>query len=243
MNEAKLVAHRGFAAAYPENSILAFRSAIECGCQFLELDVQITRDAKAIVIHDTDLQRTGDKDVSVFDSTWMELKDCSVGEPKRFGKKFENEKLPSLSNFVDLLRDNPDVHAFVEIKEECLQQFGIPLVLKCVCETIKPVEKQCSIISFDADVLFAAKKNSQLPLGYVLHKYDEQHLATLKELAPDIAICNYKKIPDEDGSLFLGNWDWFLYEIVDPAIARKWSNRGVRYIETMEIGPMINALG
>ena len=91
--------------------------------------------------------------------------------------------------------------------------------------------------------MFAAKERSNIPVGYVLHKFDEVHLETLQKLAPDIAICNYKKIPDEDDALYLGRWDWFMYEIIDPDLARKWAKRGVVYIETMEIGPMIDAIG
>lgn len=242
MGKPALVAHRGFAGEYPENSLSAFQAAIDCGCQFLELDVQITKDHKAVVIHDTTLRRTGGSDKAIFTSSLFELQDEKIGEASRFGDKFQNERLPSLADFVSLLQANPSVHAFVEIKEECIEHFGVNAVLMIVCEAIEAVKKQCSLISFDASVLFEAKKNTDYRLGYVMHCYDDAHSVTAKALAPEILICNYKKIPDDDHSLWAGDWDWFLYEIIDPGIAKKWHDRGVTYIETMQIESMIKAL-
>lgn len=239
----KLVAHRGYADQFPENSMSAFQAAVDCGCLFLELDVQVSKDKRAVVIHDETLSRTGNCDLNVLENDWKTLAGRTIGESGRFGDKFKNEALPLLTDFAKLLAANPNVHAFVEIKEECVDKFGESLVLESVCEAISSVKSQCSIISFDAGVLFKAKEVTDLPIGYVLHKYDVNHLDTVNALLPDIVICNYKKIPDEDGSLWQGDWAWFLYEIVEPALAIKWAERGVEYIETMEIKSMLESIG
>jgi len=242
MNKPCLVAHRGYAAKYPENSMSAFIAAIECGCEYLELDVQLTRDLVPVIIHDTEFTRTGDTNYCVLDENWSSIKSCTVGESDRFGEKFENEKIPSLKDFVELLKINPQVSAFVEIKEECIEKFGEMTVLNAVIEVIEPVRKQCFIISFDANVLFKAKQTTQYPIGFVVHRYDDEHREIAQKLKPDILICNYQKIPDEQGALWDEPWQWFLYEVVDVEIAKKWIKRGVTYIETMEIGSLINAL-
>lgn len=54
----RYVVHRGGAAQWPENSLLAFRMAIELGARLLELDVHLTADGQAAVIHDPVLERT-----------------------------------------------------------------------------------------------------------------------------------------------------------------------------------------
>lgn len=242
MNGPALVAHRGFAGKYPENSLSSFDAAVRCGCLFLELDVQITQDHQAVVIHDTTLARTGINDKNIFTSNWDELSGENIGESQRFSDKFKNETLMSLSEFSLFLQKHPSVHTFVEIKEECIAHLGAKAALAIVCADIAPVKAQCTLISFDASVLFEAKKQTHYPIGYVMHKYDEAHFSTAQALSPDILICNYKKIPDEDGSLWAGDWDWFLYEIIDPSLAIKWHDRGVKYIETMQIESMIKEL-
>ena len=51
-------AHRGGALLWPENSLLAFRNAIELGADFIEFDVHLARDGEVVVIHDPTLERT-----------------------------------------------------------------------------------------------------------------------------------------------------------------------------------------
>jgi glycerophosphoryl diester phosphodiesterase len=53
----RVVAHRGFSGAYPENTLPAFRAADAIGAAYLELDVHLTRDGEVVVIHDDDLGR------------------------------------------------------------------------------------------------------------------------------------------------------------------------------------------
>ena len=53
-----LAAHRGGAALWPENSLLAFRNALALGADYLELDVHLSRDGEVMVIHDPTLDRT-----------------------------------------------------------------------------------------------------------------------------------------------------------------------------------------
>ena len=243
MQKPELVAHRGFSHQYPENSLSAFRAAIECGCRFLELDIQISKDKRAVVIHDTNTKRTGNSDVDVLENNWQVLKTENIGEPERFGDKFKNEKLFLLDNLVEILQENPTVHVFVEIKEESIDKLSTSTVLDIIAACIKPIKNQCSIISFDSAVLFEAKEKLTFPIGYVLYKYDQTRFDIAQKLSPDILICNYEKIPDKDGSLWQGPWDWFLYEVIEPEVAKKWAQRGVKYIETMQIGPMLKALG
>ena len=172
LHKPKLVAHRGFAAKYPENTLAGFEAAIALGCQYLELDIQICKDLQAVVIHDTNLQRTGGRNIEVLDSYWAEIQNETIGEAARFGDQYSSEKLPLLSDVVRLLQQNPTVHTFVEIKEESVARYGANTVLQTVCKAIEPVSQQCTLISFDADVLFEAKRTLTYPLGYVLHIKD-----------------------------------------------------------------------
>ena len=56
----KVMAHRGYSGAYPENTMLSFREAVKVGCDAIEMDVHETRDGRLVVIHDERLDRTTD---------------------------------------------------------------------------------------------------------------------------------------------------------------------------------------
>ena len=64
----KNFAHRGFSGKYPENTMLAFRKAIEAGADGIELDVQLTQDGHVVIIHDETVDRTtnGTGDVAAY---------------------------------------------------------------------------------------------------------------------------------------------------------------------------------
>ncbi len=238
------MAHRGYAARFPENSLSAFQAAVDCGCQYLELDVQLSKDKVPIVIHDDNLQRTGSQkqDLKLFEQPWKVLQKHCIGEPDRFGDTFAQEKLLSLVAFGEWLRQYPQVKAFVEIKEESINYFGNKLVADKVSDVLEPIRQQCILISFDAPFLLHVKKHLPYRIGYVLHEYNDASRQIAEQMQPEYLICNYKKIPDRDGVLWQGSWEWFLYEITDPGKACLWLERGASYIETMAIEPMITAL-
>lgn len=52
------IAHRGFRSRYPENTMLAFRKAIEAGCDGIEFDVHLSKDGEAVIIHDETVELT-----------------------------------------------------------------------------------------------------------------------------------------------------------------------------------------
>lgn len=75
-----LIAHRGGAALAPENTLLAFRRAIEWwGADVLELDVRATRDGEAIVFHDATLDRTTDGSGPVAEHSLAEIAGLDAG--------------------------------------------------------------------------------------------------------------------------------------------------------------------
>ena len=73
----KNFAHRGFSGKYPENTMLAFRKALECGADGIEMDVQLTKDGELVVIHDERVDRTTNGTGNVRDYTLEELQKLS----------------------------------------------------------------------------------------------------------------------------------------------------------------------
>ena len=68
------LAHRGFKGSYPENTMLAYRKAIEVGADGVEFDVHLTKDGELVIIHDENLIRTCGVDILVKDLSLAELK-------------------------------------------------------------------------------------------------------------------------------------------------------------------------
>jgi len=99
----RIFAHRGFSGSYPENTMLAFRKAMETGCDGIELDVQLTRDGELVVIHDETLDRTTDGKGKVRDHSLKELADFNAAN--RFSESFGFHPIPTLSEYFELARD------------------------------------------------------------------------------------------------------------------------------------------
>ena len=92
-----LAAHRGGAALWPENSLLAFRNAIALGADFIEFDVHLSKDGQLVVIHDPTLERTTTGAGPVKDRTVAELK--AVRLKDRTGA-VTGETVPTLDEVV-----------------------------------------------------------------------------------------------------------------------------------------------
>lgn len=94
-------AHRGASAYAPENTLEAFRMAVDCKADGIELDVQKTKDGKLVVIHDETLDRVSRASGLVKDFTYEKLKDINVNE--RF-PKLGTQYIPTLEEVYELIR-------------------------------------------------------------------------------------------------------------------------------------------
>jgi len=113
-----VIAHRGDSAHRPENTLAAIAGALELGATAVEIDVQLTRDGRVVVIHDPTLDRTTSGHGDVRELTLAEVRAVSAGYPSRFGGRWAGERVPTLAEALALLRDR--ARAMVEIKTESI---------------------------------------------------------------------------------------------------------------------------
>lgn len=106
------IAHRGAAALAPENTFAAFDKAIELGVDYIELDIQMSKDNKIIVMHDLTVDRTTNGNGYVRDLTLLQLRKLDAGS--WFGNEFKNNKIPTLEEV--LLKYNDQVLFIIDIK-------------------------------------------------------------------------------------------------------------------------------
>jgi len=97
-----LQAHRGAAGLAPENTLAAFRIAIELDADATELDLQATKDGVVVVIHDDTVDRTTDGRGRIGDLTLAEIKRLDAGA--KLSPAFRGERVPTLLQLIDLVK-------------------------------------------------------------------------------------------------------------------------------------------
>src|SRR5208282_5527378 len=107
------IAHRGASGYAPENTLAAFRRALAQGATFIETDLQLTRDAHFVAIHDETVDRTTNGHGSVHHLTLAEVRRLDAGS--WFASEFMSERVPTLEEILEFARKN-DVVFYLELK-------------------------------------------------------------------------------------------------------------------------------
>ncbi len=97
------VAHRGHSIAYPENTLEAYRKAIELGVEMIECDVNITSDGTLVMMHDPTLDRTTTGTGRVSAATWEEIQGLDAGG--KFKAEFAGVRVPSTEETLLLYKE------------------------------------------------------------------------------------------------------------------------------------------
>tara|TARA_Y100001936_G_scaffold5697_1_gene5082 strand:+ start:51 stop:1292 length:1242 start_codon:yes stop_codon:yes gene_type:complete len=113
-NEFGSIAHRGHSSQAPENTFAAFDLALSNNFKYIETDVQLTSDDIPVIIHDDTVDRTSNGKGSVKDLKLSEIKSLDFGS--WFDKKFKNEQIPTLSEF--LKKYTEQIHLVLELKSD-----------------------------------------------------------------------------------------------------------------------------
>src|SRR5690606_8719300 len=120
----KVIAHRGDWTA-PENTVRAVRSAIEKGVDFVEVDVQMTKDGVLVLHHDEHLQRVAGISKRVGDLTFEEISELDIGF--RFSETYAGERIPTLEQILQEV--DGQVKLLIELKPDA---FGRNMTEKIV---------------------------------------------------------------------------------------------------------------
>jgi len=178
-----LQAHRGVASEYPENTMAAFRAAVEQGYGYIELDPKYTADGKFVLLHDRTLKRTclapdgNEADAAIAELTLSEAREYDAG--LKFSEEFKGEKIPTVSEVLELVKGDggPTLkfdnvwESFGDMREPFLRELaasdGVKLGLTCA--TLEGLE-------------LAAKLVPQCELHYD-GTFDDEKLARIREIA------------------------------------------------------------
>ena len=145
-----VIAHRGFSGEAPENTLAAFRKALEIGADMIEFDVRFCKDGRLVVFHDDTLERTTNGKGRVADCTFDQLRQLDAGA--WFGPAFTGERIPSLKEVLDLGRGSI---LNIELKKGNQGRYSmLDMADQAVCEVSEAaMERQVLISSFDLSAL------------------------------------------------------------------------------------------
>ncbi|MDE2346749.1 MAG: hypothetical protein KGL13_09815 [Gammaproteobacteria bacterium] len=238
----RLVGHRGWPARYPENTVEGFAAAAQQGARWLECDIQLSSDCTPFVAHDESLARTAGINRSITEMSAAELSSITVGERRRFGGKYTEAKLPTLHALITWLETQPQVHLFAEIKRQSLRHFGRDTVVRQVLEVCQGLMQRCTIISFDHVCLGLARVHGAITIGWATEEYTSEALRVVQALKPDYLFTSDEMFADVHKSM-PGSWEWAVYETQDPRRALQLAEQGASFVETNDIGGMLQAPG
>jgi glycerophosphoryl diester phosphodiesterase len=235
-----IIAHRGASHDAPENSLSAFKLAIDQGADGFEADFYLTSDGKIACFHDKDTERIAGKKLLVAKTPLAELQALDVGSWK--GPRWKGERLPTMD---DVLAAVPrDKLVFLELKSS-VEIVG-PMKKVIEASTLDP--KQIVIISFHADAIAECKKQMPHIKALWLCRYEdkdkngrfepgvEEVAATLKRIHADG--FNSQAVPEHFNEAFikrlreLGCDEFSVWTVDDPKVADFYKRLGAWAITT-----------
>ncbi len=150
-----VVAHRGASDYAPENTMAAFRKAVELDADYIELDVQLSRDGRLVVMHDRTVNRTTDGSGPVRSLTFQELRALDAGS--WFGASYRGERIPSLEEVLDAFAGK--IGLIIELKQPAVSP---DIERKLAYALLKrqldwPADPGIIVQSFDAESLKEVK--------------------------------------------------------------------------------------
>ena len=107
-----VIAHRGSSATAPENTLAAFRLAVEQGTDFVELDVQESADGVVVVVHDSDLMKVGGASFKIWEADAERIRSVDIGS--HAGAQYSGERVPTLAEALEVCKGKSRV--IVELK-------------------------------------------------------------------------------------------------------------------------------
>ena len=126
------IAHRGYSGKFDENTMLAFKKAIEYGADGIETDVQLSKNGVPVIMHDETLDRTTDGTGFLKNYTFEELKKFktkSVGSAalrkKELKQNYNSEEIPSLKELLELVASSDLKVLNLELKNSILEYEGM----------------------------------------------------------------------------------------------------------------------
>jgi glycerophosphoryl diester phosphodiesterase len=175
----RVIGHRGAALCAPENTLAGFKAARALGAEWVEFDVQATRDDCPVLIHDARLDRTTNGNGLVADRTSAEIATLDAGS--WFGKEFRGEPVPTFDSALALL-DELGLGALIEVKA---RPGDGSRTMAAALRTLaaRKLRVPCELSSFDEEaVALAGKERADIPRALIVKEVPADWLVRVERL-------------------------------------------------------------
>lgn len=207
------VAHRGATGYAPENTIAAFDKGVEMKADYIEIDVQRSKDGELVIIHDNTVDRTTDGTGYVRDLTFEQIRSLDAGSWK--GEQFTGEKIPTFDEILD--RYHGKVGILIELKSpELYPGIEEQVAQKLIEQNLdKPQNEKIIIQSFNFESMKLTNSLlPKVPIGVLTSNRAHTTEQALKEFAtyadyfnPSYGIVS-KELVDQVHSLGMKIQSW-----------------------------------
>lgn len=143
-----IAGHRGWSAAYPENTLVGFRAALEKDIDAIHFDVNLTADKRLVVIHDDTVDRTTNGSGAVNSMTFSEIRTLDAGSHK--SSEFSGEKIPSLEEICELVLSHPYLLVVINIQNHTTET--VDLIIEMI--SLYGFLERCLFACSDAAILY-----------------------------------------------------------------------------------------
>ena len=239
----RLVAHRGYQAKYPENSLDGIEAALAAGIVNIECDVQFSRDGVAMLYHDLNLHRVSGLPGTILDFSCVELQKLPAGEPGRLGQQFSDVRIHPLSDLLPLVERYRQARFFIEIKSETLHQIGREAAVAQLRQLFAAHTDRIVMISFDIAVIRCARELDWPLCGLVLADPGQISHDTVLGIDPDyiyidqLLIGNHFRVEEH-----ASNAQWVAYEVADKNIGWQLLQHGFGLLESFDTPSLVEPI-
>ena len=172
---------------------------------------------------------------NIFQYSRQELLKLPAFEPERLGQRFKSERIAPLEAIVNLLKNNPQVTAFVELKEESIAHCGRETMLAEVEAVLEPVKHQTVIISYDYLLVLRAREHHWPKVGVVLKQWHDIESDIVKNTNSDFIFVDHEIIPETIELNALTMAPLVAYEVDNIQLGQQLIARGVSMLETYKL--------
>ncbi|WP_256815853.1 glycerophosphodiester phosphodiesterase [Cytobacillus sp. Bac17] len=185
---AKVFAHRGVSGHFPENTMAAFQAALEAGADGIELDVQMAKDGKLVIIHDETVDRTTGGTGYIKDMTFEEILRLDAGS--WFGNVNTGETIPDLEQLLQwAVREGNELLINIELKNDLIEYPGMEEKVIDLILNYK-LEQRVIISSFNPESLKRVRDlHATLQTGYLIEGISENTLEMAKKIGANSIHC------------------------------------------------------
>lgn len=188
-----VISHRGLNTVAPENTLPAFELAAEAGVKWIETDVDILGDGTAVILHDTDMDRTTNRTGPLYKYTAADLPNIDAGS--WFSADFHGCPMPTLSQLIDFCNDH-EIDLNLEIKANLAGKDSALQLVRTVAEELERLSPDRQLIVSSFSHLQLMKFHEIAPQHTTATLYSRLNLSPAWKTTAELCGASYLNLED-----------------------------------------------